>query len=78
MAASILELKDRNLIERVILFFAPKPVCDQHTVNPGNFSSLNRDQALELLQVKLMIRFSGSDGHLEAGSETRDSHQSLF
>ena len=31
MAASILEPKDRNLLEKVVLFFTPKPVRDQHT-----------------------------------------------
>ena len=33
MAASILELEDRNLIERVShSVFVTKPTCDQHTV----------------------------------------------
>ena len=41
-AASILEPQDRNLTERVILFFAPKPVCVLYIcVNPGKFFRLN-------------------------------------
>ena len=58
MAASILEPMDRNLTERVILFLLRNWFVTSTLCNPGVFSRLNWDQALDLLRVvKSVIRF---------------------
>ena len=68
MAASILEPKERNLIERVILFLLRNQF-------------VTCTQSVGIFQVEQGFGFSGSDGETvypETGSDTREAHQSLF
>ena len=83
MAASILEPKDRNLIERVILFLLRNQFVTSTLCESGGIFQVEQGSGIGFvasgeISDSVFLAVMERQYHPEAGSETREAHQSLF